>query len=220
MATMKSLVVFLSFALSLLSRQCHAGTHVLIQPSDEALQVLDEPQCGYMREAYAEMFSQCAPTAVDDDLAHYVDSFTSIQAELNFTDPDALMDYGDRRGLKRKRKRANCGNCRRNPDACCILGMYFHCSICIKSKRKWRRRDLGVVDMSAGVLEDQFRLTSQLPEVGTTCKVELDNMCAIKLAQNKSDEMECWGCTPDGAWAGTLEPFNVISGTEGLEEEF
>merc|ERR1719352_803238 len=134
-----------------LSSQCNADTHVLIVPSQTALDVTDEPQCGHMREAYAEIVSQCAPKAVDDDLTHYVDSFHPVESKLNITGTDET-----RRALRGSRRLAKCSDCKKNPDACCMLGIYFHCSLCMATLGYDRRR----LSTSTSTLEDQFRLTS------------------------------------------------------------
>lgn len=221
-AAMKYIVRSL-LAIPLLFKQSTADTHVLILPGETALNVTDEPQCGHMREAYVELFSQCAPTAVDTDLAHYVEEFEPIAEGINVTSEeidDRRALRGDSRELKRKR-RANCGNCRRNPDACCILGIYFHCSICIRTKKRFRRRlSADIPEISeTDLLRDQFRLTTQLPDVSSKCQTQLNQMCAVKHAQGKSEEMECWGCTVDGTWEGEVEAYNVLSGLEGLDGE-
>lgn len=202
MKTFVSSAQTLLLVLTWLFSQCHADTHVLIVPNDSALDLEDAGQCGYIREAYADIISECAPEAVDSDLAHFVDDFEPIEAALDLPD----VRQRSLRALQ-NRRRKSCGDCRRNPDACCMLGAYFHCSVCMTKRRKRR--------LESSELADQFRLTTQLPAVSGECKRKLDEQCSIKAEQNLLDEMQCWGCKADGTWDGDISAFNVLSGTEG-----
>ena len=79
-----------------------------------------------------------------------------------------------------------------------------------------RRR---VSETTSDPLQDQFRLTQQLPSINSNCMTELDELCAVKAAQNLTDEMACWGCTPEGAWDGDILSFNVLTGAEATASE-
>ena len=129
---------------TLLLGSVSAKPHVLLLPPESALAVLDEPQCGVIKDAYAVLFSQCSPPAVDVDLSPLVDSFEPVEKHLNITEEDLnatstrmLRGEGGQDHRELGKRRLKCSDCHHNPEVnsyrwafvCNIIDTYFSVAV-------------------------------------------------------------------------------------------
>ena len=222
--------------LSLLFAVTNGNYNFIAIPSEESIELFDTEQCGPMRNAYAEAFQQCARDALGSWLFDLLGSFLPIEDYLDLLEEseesesseesassEESVEGPDRRKLKRKK--FNCGQCRKNPEACCLLGTHDHCSVCVTAPQGKNRRHrlrktypLGTfADTALDWLRRELDLTSKLPEINSKCKEYLDDKCKdYHDASGTESEMQCWSCSSElgGFWNGTVTSYSVLNGED------